>query len=139
MSYETMFPNRGDLGFEPPLGFEDESYENELIPHFIDSRNMLSLWVNWPGESPRFRLHVLAADGSDGKALIKSNNWMEVLQVYRKNIGLEDFDFEGEIHNALSEVFDDAVKHYDLIPKASLPWNDFISVVSNLMKKLLSN
>jgi hypothetical protein len=86
MSYQTEFPDFV-LDVTIPDGFEDDSYHNDVCPHFtkdIGASDFLCLWVDFSDPSEReysgqARFTAERVKDGDQVAYVTSDTWQNIL------------------------------------------------------------
>jgi hypothetical protein len=70
-----------------PEGFTDQSYRNDVCPHFDNDALRIAVWIDYPDKAEReypdvkrFTVHGIDAEGSAiGEMLFESDVWTDVL------------------------------------------------------------
>jgi hypothetical protein len=86
MTYKTEFPDFV-LDVTIPAGFEDNSYHNDVCPHFtkdIGASDFLCLWVDFANPSEReysghARFTAERVKDGDQVAYVTSDNWQDIV------------------------------------------------------------
>lgn len=89
-TYETEFPDFSRLDVTIPIGFQDVSWHNDVMPAFekkISNGSILRIWINYADrearetgkEDPRFALALHDCDSMFIQMLIETDIWEELL------------------------------------------------------------
>jgi len=101
MTYKTEFPDY-ELDVLIPVGFEDDSWHNDVMPKWINPQLNLALWINYPEaekreghEKNRFYLYEIDNNGDYVRTILvgKDNEYdlilMAILEKLLANRGVK--------------------------------------------------
>lgn len=96
MTFRDQFPSYPVADMPRlPAGFVDQSYRNDVCPHFDNDAARIAVWIDHPDralreypECKRFTVHSIDADGYVQEMLFESDVWQDVLKF------LQDREFD---------------------------------------------
>jgi hypothetical protein len=91
-NFRVQFPDFPEADVPTlPEGFEDVSWHNEAMPHFVNEARGWSLWIDYSDTTKReyqdykrFQLYRMNDVGDSVESLIESDSWADVLQFISK-------------------------------------------------------